>query len=200
MADAVRDELRAKLRHADECLARLADDRDKERARAVEAEGDLSSLCRELATACGGPGKPRAGETRVAYWLRRAGTLLAAYEREIERTDRRARTWKALAKRYWSLSLPPVIRKVPQEVLEMLRDRVRHYEQERATMLAAAKAAAVRAADVRRAALEEAAGLLDSLHADTGNDLWSSASSAIRTLLDPPPSAGKDEPQGGGER
>jgi len=82
LADATkeRDELRESLRRceqcgelgSDECLTvcsvckdthekairKTIDQRDK-------ARGDLDSLCRELATICGGPGTPRAGEARV---------------------------------------------------------------------------------------------------------------------------------------
>jgi hypothetical protein len=52
---------------------------------AVErAGGDWQSMKRELAVICGGPGKPREGESEVAYWLRRMTAALAAeHERAV---------------------------------------------------------------------------------------------------------------------
>jgi hypothetical protein len=45
---------------------------------------ELASLYGELATICGGPGVPRNGETKAAYWLRRVGDALTAeHERAL---------------------------------------------------------------------------------------------------------------------
>jgi len=52
--------------------------------RAKEAEADLRSLTRELSVICGGAGKPRKGETLVAYWLRRVGETLAQEAKRIK--------------------------------------------------------------------------------------------------------------------
>lgn len=65
--------------------AALSDALAREKARADEEAADFASLTREMATICGGPGKPREGETRVAYWLRRVGETLAKGEAELTR-------------------------------------------------------------------------------------------------------------------
>lgn len=56
--------IREEMRHQHEARVKLMHERD-------EARADLDSMCRELSVICGGPGTPREGESRVAYWLRR---------------------------------------------------------------------------------------------------------------------------------
>ncbi len=46
------------------------------REQLAETKAELKSLYGELATICGGPGKPREGETKAAYWLGRVGQAL----------------------------------------------------------------------------------------------------------------------------
>jgi len=48
-------------------------------------QSEQNSLFAELATICNGPGRPRKGETRNAYWLWRIGKLLI-YEQEKSRS------------------------------------------------------------------------------------------------------------------
>jgi hypothetical protein len=82
---AERDELANRL--VAERDAHLEQEQQLRAALGGEAESELQSLYGELATILG-PGKPREGETRAAYWLRRIGAALSEHPETGEREAR----------------------------------------------------------------------------------------------------------------